>query len=317
MRSPSQWPGTARSRASGGRCAMLTMPARCPRRSVVRRVLRSARPVRRHLTSSRRRPATTLHVKAAVHGVVTGLVTHAHARVTRKQEHEPPADLLGAGLGMQPILHVRTQPVVEREPARLWPPGTLIGQGLSHRRPVARLAANRPAPQLSAHRRWRSTKLTCDRAHTFTCRSAAGDLLPFAQGQAPLTDDDLVGRKGSGITPPTCRNQRHATVIDTPTDAAASAITMPDRTAEQNSRWTSTGIARRPPILTQHLNRSRCCVDRLNSPGVERIGTPTPRGRRQANSESIGGSARAVTGTMAYHSSTLRGEQPAHGSANP
>jgi hypothetical protein len=60
--------------------------------------------------------------------------------------------------------------------------------------------------------------------------------------------------KGSGITPPTCRNHRQATVFDTPTDAAASAITIPDRTADQNPRWTSTEIAGRPPTLMQHLN---------------------------------------------------------------
>jgi hypothetical protein len=42
-------------------------------------------------------------------------------------------------------------------------------------------------------------------------------------------------------------------VIDTPTDAAASATTIPERTAAQNSRWIATGIAGRPPILTHHL----------------------------------------------------------------
>ena len=34
---------------------------------------------------------------------------------------------------------------------------------------------------------------------------------------------------------------------------AASATTIPDRIAVQNSRCTATGIAGRPPMLTQHL----------------------------------------------------------------
>jgi hypothetical protein len=67
--------------------------------------------------------AATLHVKAAV----DGLVAHTHARVVREQQNEPPADLLGAVLGMQPILHVLAEPVVEREHPHLRPPGTLIG----------------------------------------------------------------------------------------------------------------------------------------------------------------------------------------------
>ena len=46
-------------------------------------------------------------------------------------------------------------------------------------------------------------------------------------------------------------------MIDTPADAAASATTIPDRTAAQNSRWTATGIAGRPPIVTQHLANAR------------------------------------------------------------
>ncbi|GGL19044.1 hypothetical protein [Mangrovihabitans endophyticus] len=42
--------------------------------------------------------------------------------------------------------------------------------------------------------------------------------------------------KSGGIMPPTCLNHCQATVIDTPTAAAASATTIPARTAAQNSR---------------------------------------------------------------------------------
>ena len=48
IRSPSQWPGTARSAASGGRSEMLTMPGICTRPEEVRvRGRRQARPDRR------------------------------------------------------------------------------------------------------------------------------------------------------------------------------------------------------------------------------------------------------------------------------
>ena len=53
MRFACQCPGARTDQAaSAGRSAMLTMPVVRPRRSVVRRVLHSARPVRRHVTSS-------------------------------------------------------------------------------------------------------------------------------------------------------------------------------------------------------------------------------------------------------------------------
>jgi hypothetical protein len=37
----------------------------------------------------------------------------ADTRIIRKQDDEPPADLLGTVLGMQPILHMLTQPALE------------------------------------------------------------------------------------------------------------------------------------------------------------------------------------------------------------
>ena len=146
---PSQCPGTARSAASAGRSATLTMPATRPRRSVVRRVLRSARPVRRHVTSSRRRPPTTaLHVEAAV----DCLVGDAHRLVVWVVDQQAVADLLGAVLGMQPILHVLTQPVIALEHPRLRTPGALVSQGLGHGGSIAGLAAHGPAAQLPADR---------------------------------------------------------------------------------------------------------------------------------------------------------------------
>src|SRR5512143_4328511 len=58
IRSPSQWPGTARSSASAGRSLIITfgLMNRLPRPRVLARGTRSARPVRRQAVSSRRSP---------------------------------------------------------------------------------------------------------------------------------------------------------------------------------------------------------------------------------------------------------------------
>ena len=52
MRSPSQWPGTARSSTSAGRSLSRTMPTSSPLPTVRRRGRRWARPVRRYRVSS-------------------------------------------------------------------------------------------------------------------------------------------------------------------------------------------------------------------------------------------------------------------------
>ena len=91
---------------------------------------------------------TALHVEAAI----DRLVGDAHRLVVCVVDQQAVADLLGAVLGMQPILHVLTQPVIALEHPCLRAPGALVSQGLSHGGSIAGLAAHGPAAQLPADR---------------------------------------------------------------------------------------------------------------------------------------------------------------------
>jgi hypothetical protein len=93
--------------------------------------------------------ATPAHIEASV----DGLVTHAHAGVVGEQQLEPSAELLRAVLGMQPVLHMLSQPVIDLEQSSLRATGATISYSLGDSCPVARLPANEPAAQLSAHSR--------------------------------------------------------------------------------------------------------------------------------------------------------------------
>jgi len=121
--------------------------------------------------------------------------------VIGEQENQPPADLLGAVFGMQPILHLLAKPVLEREHPRLRPLRTLIGQGLGDRGPVARLSAHSPAPQLPAHRRWRATQHPRDRTHPIARGPTTADLLSLLEGKTARARRDLAGRKRVGHHP--------------------------------------------------------------------------------------------------------------------
>ncbi len=88
-----------------------------------------------------------------VEALVDGLVTHAHRRVVGKQQAESSADLLGAVLGIETILHVVSEPVIRSEFPLLGAAGSLVSQGLGDRRAVARFATDRSSLQLAADRR--------------------------------------------------------------------------------------------------------------------------------------------------------------------
>ena len=81
IRSPSQWPGTARSATSAGRSLIITMPAIFPRRSPAappRLAQRPPGPQTRRQLPAQRPPA--LHV----HRLVDRLVRHPHLRPARE-----------------------------------------------------------------------------------------------------------------------------------------------------------------------------------------------------------------------------------------
>src|SRR3954468_5752113 len=94
LRSPSQWPGTARSSASAGRWLIRILGAMqaLPRPRLRARGTRNARPVRRQAVSSRRSAPAALHVQR----LVDGLVTDPHGLIVREVDPQPPGDLLRA-----------------------------------------------------------------------------------------------------------------------------------------------------------------------------------------------------------------------------
>ena len=70
IRSPSQWPGTARSSTSAGRALIITMSVSRPRRSTLRRGRRTTRPLRRHAVNSRRSAPAALNEQRFVNRLV-------------------------------------------------------------------------------------------------------------------------------------------------------------------------------------------------------------------------------------------------------
>jgi integrase len=174
-------------------------------------------------------PAAALYVKAAV----DGLVAHAHARIVRKQQNEPPADLLGAVFGMQPILHVFTQPAVEHEPAWLRAVGTLICEGLSHRRPVTGFCGGQ-SPGATPGLPSQANDPARARLHAPLTRcGAAGDLLPFPKGQAPLACDGLAGRDPARWGPWAVRCPVSASDVSHKKDRSRRKSRMHQRTRER------------------------------------------------------------------------------------
>ncbi len=185
IRSPSQCPGTARSAASAGRSLITTSAVTCPCGLFRDRARgsRSARPVRRHATSSRLsapRPCDEQRLVdrlvADAHGLIigeldpepvlicSGLHAVAHRRSCRCGLFSPfhagvfgPATIVPSGrrtLPDEPLLHVLTQPVVARELRGLRALGGLLGLPLRHHGAVVLLPApgRRVAAQLARDR---------------------------------------------------------------------------------------------------------------------------------------------------------------------
>src|SRR5690242_676635 len=193
MRSPSQWPGTARSSASAGRWLTITSGATCD----------FPRP---------RHRAAALDVER----LVDGLVADPHRLVAGEVEPQPPGDLLRAprarpapvlppsvttafpghrrpgdrrpagsddGAG-QPVSHVRPQRRVRgqlRTPRR--PLGVPLGRGGA----ILQAAAPRRsvAPQLARDRRRRPPEPPGDLPHPAPLRTPQRDLLAFRERQVP------------------------------------------------------------------------------------------------------------------------------------
>ena len=235
---------------------MLTMPAIRPRRSVVRRVLRSARPVRRQSPG----------LGAARHGLARTDIGRS-SRGTRASPArlgvDQQARLICSGLSLACNRFCTcSRSLSLRASIRAFGRRELGRPGPEPRWLDSRTCGARSRGQLPADRRRRPAESDRDRSHSLTGRATAGDLLAFVEREPAHGDRLRRRREIPGITPPTWRNHRHATVIDTPAQEAASATTIPDRIAAQNSRCTATGIAGRPPTLTQHLRHRGVALTR-------------------------------------------------------
>src|SRR6266702_1404119 len=139
IRSPSQWPGTARSAASAGRAPLISLAAGLAQRP--------PGPQADRQLAAQRAPA--LHVDR----LAAGLVGHPHLRLVGELSLQHGADLLRRPPLLQPLLHPAAQPLVPGQLRGLRPPRPEPGPRLRRHRPVAPLAA--VPPDLPAHRRRR------------------------------------------------------------------------------------------------------------------------------------------------------------------
>jgi hypothetical protein len=156
--------------------------------------------------------AASLHIQA----LVDGLVRHPHLHLGGEVQQQTPADLLGAVLQQQPLLHMFTQPVVARQQRDLRPPGPGVGSRLGDGSPVPALAAHRPPAQLPADRRRRAAQCTGDHPDSVPSGPAASDLLALGDSQPerqrPSVRSGFNGRHhpASVSEPPPRNRPRHA-----------------------------------------------------------------------------------------------------------
>jgi hypothetical protein len=184
-RSPSQCPGTARSAASAARSLIMISGVTnfLPRPRVRALGTRSARPVRRHAVSSRRSAPRPWTYRALVdrlvrdpHGLIIGEVDPEPVRDLLRAPRRGPAPVGPAPVAPsdpphvrarhncaiwpgdragEPVLHVRAEPLVCRQPRNLRAPRTPLCMPLRRRCPVVQpvRARGRVAPQLPRDRR--------------------------------------------------------------------------------------------------------------------------------------------------------------------
>src|SRR3982751_1502753 len=218
MRSPSQWPGTARSAASAGRWlirisgAMQGDAGLAP--SAGARPRHPQRPPGAQAggqLAAQRSPA--LHVKR----LVDGFVTDAHGLIIGEVEPQAAGDLFraprrgpppvlptpvpaalpgpdrppeprparGDDQPGEPVLHVAPQRLVDRQLGRLRTAGGAVGVPLRGRGPVRQSAAARGgvAAQLARDRGRRALQLAGDLPHPVPLRAPDRDLLPLGKRQ--------------------------------------------------------------------------------------------------------------------------------------
>jgi hypothetical protein len=179
-RSPSQWPGTRRSSASGGRSAIETVSGmrfvRWPawRPGLARRASRAQ--VAGELAFKR---AARLHVER----LVDRPARHPHLRLVGEAAAQSPGDLLGRQAPSEIVLHDPPQEQVRGQLGRLGATRALERPGVRRRRPVATSAVG-VAAQLARDRRRCAAQAARDRTHHLAARPRERDLLTLDQRQA-------------------------------------------------------------------------------------------------------------------------------------
>src|SRR5215211_1190084 len=178
-RSPSQWPGTARSSASAGRSLMLIVPRSWPWPVITecpsgRRVACPPTQVAGQFPAQR---AARLHEQRQV----DRLVRHPHLRIVREGSSEPTGDLLRRPAQLELALHHRAEPFAPRQLGSFRPTSSAERIAL---RPAGAIAARTAVDShFPRDRRRRPTKPARDRAQRLTTRQAPRDLFAFNQRQ--------------------------------------------------------------------------------------------------------------------------------------
>lgn len=113
--------------------------------------------------------------------LVDRLVRHLMGLVVRVRATEPPGNLLGRPLRLQPVCNNRSQMPMRLELARLGTQGTIPGTLVRCRRPVAALSA--VGLSLAADRRGRASQSGGDRPQRGACRKPTRYLLALRQAQ--------------------------------------------------------------------------------------------------------------------------------------
>src|SRR6266581_907924 len=237
MRSPSQWPGTARSSASGGR--WLIMISGLTRRAVPRPwYSERAAGAQAGGQLAAQRPAAL-----DIRRLVDRLVGDPHRPIIGEVDPQPVGDLLrapgsgptsvlapavtatdpahlrarhlaaveGADGAGEPVLHVLPQPVVRGELGGLGAPGAPVGMPLCGRGPVVQTAATGGgvAAELAGDRGGRSAQSASDRAHPVLLRPQQGDLLAVGKRQvAPRRRGQADRWHAASFSEPSCSHRR-------------------------------------------------------------------------------------------------------------
>ena len=276
IRSPSQWPGTARSSASAGRSLIITSAVTnpLPRCRVRARGTRSARPVRRQATSSRLQRAAALDVQR----LVDRLVRDPHRLIIGEVDPQPVRDLLRAPRRRPaPVLAPRpvaTDPRAPSGPAT----GVAVRRGDRPGEPLLHVLAQprrwrRAWPSSAAGRAARHATAPTDARYS----SSPPRVAALRRSSREIVDGDRPSRRAISRTPQPCARRSAIS------SRSANDRYRPDSGARHDRRHPAT--LAEPPAADRrrHARRDRGVLARQplgdRRPEPLPILTPRHRGR--------------------------------------